>query len=85
MKMVMALAIGYFVGAKSGGRDLDQLTQSLKTLCETDEFADVVSAARSQLGSTLRELAAIADGERKMPDATTGDLVAKVRHLVGHE
>jgi hypothetical protein len=84
MNVFLALAVGYVVGAKTGGKDLDRLSKSLKALCETDEFADVVVAARSQLGSTLRELASVVDGERKMPE-TTGDLVAKVRHIVGHD
>ena len=84
MKLLAALAVGYFVGARTGGRDLEQLSQSLKALCETDEFSDVVAAARSQLGTTLRELAAIADGDRPLPEVN-GDLVAKVRHLVGHD
>ena len=44
MKIVLALAVGYVVGAKTGGKDLDQLGGSLKALCETDEFADVVAA-----------------------------------------
>lgn len=84
MRIVVALAVGYLVGARTGGKDLDQLSESLKALCETDEFADVMSAARSQMGSTLRELAAIVDGDRKLPEVN-GDLVAKVRHLVGHD
>jgi hypothetical protein len=84
MNVFVALAVGYVVGAKTGGKDLDRLSRSLKALCETDEFADVVIAARSQLGSTLRELASVVDGEHRLPD-TTGDLVAKVRHIVGHD
>jgi hypothetical protein len=84
MNVLMALAVGYVVGAKTGGKDLDRLSRSLKALCETDEFADVVIAARSQLGSTLRELASVVDGEHQRPEAT-GDLVAKVRHIVGHD
>jgi hypothetical protein len=84
VKIALALAIGYLIGAKSGAKDLDRLTESLKALCETDEFADVVAAARSQVGTTLRELAGVIDGGRELPEAG-GDLVAKVRHLVGHE
>lgn len=84
MKILTALAVGYFVGAKTGGKDLDQLTQSLKALCETDEFADVVAAARSQVGRTLREIASVVDGDRAMPEIN-GDLVAKVRNLVGQD
>ncbi len=85
MNVFLAMAVGYVVGAKTGGKDLDQLGRSLKSLCETDEFADVVSAARTQIGTTLRELAGIVDGEHQAPDAAGGDLVAKVRHLVGQE
>ena len=62
--LVSALAVGYLVGAKTGGKDLDQLSRSLKALCETDEFADVIAAARAQVGSTLRELASVIAGER---------------------
>ena len=84
MKMLLALAVGYVIGAKTGGKDLDQLSRSLKALCETDEFADVVAAARAQVGSTLRELAAIADGGQPAT-VPGGDLVARVRNLVGRE
>ena len=84
MNILIPLAVGYVVGAKTGGKDLDQLGRSLKALCDTDEFADVVSAARVQMATTLRELASIVDGKRPS-DATAGDLVARVRHLVGHE
>jgi hypothetical protein len=78
----VVLAAGYVVGVKTRGEDLDRLTQSLKTLCQTEEFADVLSAARIQLGSTLRELASVVDGQRDLPEAGD-DIVAKVRHLVG--
>jgi len=59
------------------------LGQSLKALSETDEFDEVVSAARAHVGSTLRELASIVDGERALPDLG-GDLVSRVKNLVGH-
>jgi hypothetical protein len=93
MNVVLALAIGYVVGAKSGGKELDQLGRSLKALCETEEFSDVIGAARAQLGSTLRELASMVDGERRVPDVSGearaadagGDLVARVRNLVGRD
>jgi hypothetical protein len=84
MKMLLPLAVGYLIGAKTGGKDLEQLSRSLKALCETDEFGDVVTAARAQVASTLRELASIADGGQPA-SVPTGDLVARVRNLVGRE
>jgi hypothetical protein len=84
MKPLAALAVGYFLGARSGGKDLDQLARSLEALCGTDEFADVVTAARSQLGSGLRELAAFVEGNQRESDRG-GDIVTKVRNLVGRD
>jgi hypothetical protein len=84
VNILIALAVGYLVGAKTGGKDLDQLTRSLKALCETDEFADVMTAARAQVAATLRELASIVDGGQAAT-VPTGDLVARVRQMVGRE
>jgi hypothetical protein len=84
MNILVALAVGYVVGAKTGGKDLDQVGRSLKALCETDEFSDVVAAGRTQVATTLRELAAIVDGGR-LPPVTSGDLLTRVKQLVGHD
>jgi hypothetical protein len=81
MSVFAALAVGYVMGAKTGGKDLDRLGRSLQALCQTDEFAEVVSATRAQMAGTLRELAAIVDGGHPVPPP--GDLVARVRSLVG--
>jgi len=82
VKLLAALAAGYLIGAKTGGKDLDQLGRSLKALSATDEFGEVVVAARAHVSSTLREIASIIDGEHPMPEVG-GDLVARVRSLVG--
>jgi hypothetical protein len=84
MNAFLALIVGYVMGAKSGRKELDQLSRSLKALCETDEFSDVVSAARAHVGSSLRQLASVVDGEHRVPEAG-GDLVARVRNLVGRD
>lgn len=83
MKVLLALAVGYVAGSKSAGREIEQLAESLKALCGTDEFADVVTTARSQLASSLRGLAEAVDVQHLVPEAG-GDLVARVRNLVGH-
>ncbi len=80
----LVFVAGYVLGAKTGSKDLDQLSQSIKSLFETDEFGDVVVAARAHVGTTLREIASILDGQR-VATAADGDLVAQVRHLVGHD
>ena len=62
MGVFVALAVGYVVGARAGSKDLDQVGKALKALSASDEFADVVSAVRSHLGHTLRELAGMIEG-----------------------
>ena len=80
MGVFVALAVGYVVGARAGSKDLDQVGKALKSLSASDEFADVVSAVRSHLGHTLRELAGD-DRGRPRQQIETGDLVERVRHL----
>jgi len=80
--VLMALMVGYVIGAKTGGKELDELGRSVTALLGTDEFAEVVESGRAQVGSTLRQLASMVEGEHAMGEVG-GDLVAKVRSLVG--
>jgi hypothetical protein len=82
VNLLAALAIGYVAGAKTGGKNLDELNRSLKALRQTDEFAEVISAARGQVAAALRTTASLVEGQPARPGAT-GDLVARVRYLVG--
>jgi hypothetical protein len=85
MGKLAALAVGYVIGARSGGKDLDQLLGSLRALRETEEFADVVSAVRSQVGHTLRGLATMVDGAptERRAQHEPADLVDRVRSIFG--
>jgi hypothetical protein len=82
MSLLAALAIGYVAGAKTGGKNFEELTRSLRALKQTDEFAEVISAARAEVAAMLRRTASLVDREPARPTAT-GDLVARVRYLVG--
>jgi hypothetical protein len=84
VKALAAIAIGYIVGAKSGAKDLDRLSRSLHALFDTDEFSDVIGVARAQVGTGLREIAALIDGQHPVPEGAA-DIVAKVRNLVEHK
>jgi hypothetical protein len=83
MGVFVALAVGYVVGARTGSKDLDQVTRALKALSASEEFADVVSAVRSHVGHTLRELAGMIEGAPDEPNAN--DLVDRVRHLFARD
>jgi hypothetical protein len=81
--LILALAVGYVIGAKAGSKEIDQLGRSVTALLSTDEFVDVVTSARSHMSSTLRELAAMVDGEDHRAQDTGTDVLAQVRNLVG--
>ena len=80
MRWLVALAVGYVVGARAGSKDLEQITQALRAIRESEEFDDLTAAVRAHLGHTLRELAAMVEGASDRVDAL--DLVDQVRHLV---
>jgi|HubBroStandDraft_5_1064220.scaffolds.fasta_scaffold1959484_1 hypothetical protein len=83
--LILALAVGYVIGAKAGSKEIDQLGRSVTALLSTDEFVDVVTSARSHMSSTLRELAAMVDGEHHRTQDAGTDVLAQVRNLVGSD
>jgi hypothetical protein len=86
MGAVVALVVGYVVGARAGSKDLDQVTRALRAVRQSEEFADLVSAARTHAAHTLRELATIVGGEAERTDDAgnaSGDVVERVRHIFG--
>ena len=82
MRIVLGLAVGYVVGAKTGSKDFDQVVKSLRALRESDEFADLMAAVRAHVGHTLREVANALDGS-STPEEEGDDLVDRVRQLFG--
>ncbi len=90
--VLLALAVGYVIGAKAGSKEIDQLSRSVTALLSTDEFVDVMTSARSQVSSTLHQLASMVDGGVSSTSSnghrfngTAGDVVAQVRNLVGSD
>jgi hypothetical protein len=80
MKMFLALAAGYLLGASAGSRDFEQLLDSVRAIRDSEEFSDFLAALRSHASHTLRELADML--ERVGPEsASSTDLVERVRQL----
>jgi hypothetical protein len=85
MGPIVALAVGYVVGARSGGKSLDDLLRAARAVRQSDEFTDLVSAARVHLAHTMREMATIVEHgvTPGATDDTGGDLIERVSQLVG--
>jgi hypothetical protein len=87
MGVVLAFAAGYFLGAKAGREELDEVLEALQAIRRSEEFNDLVRALRSHAASALREVAALLDrADVDAPDlsaVSTQDLVERVKALVG--
>ena len=88
MKLLAVLAVGYVLGARTAGEELDDVWRSLRAIRDSDELRDLMSSLRSHASHTLRELAAMVDRDSLDPDSDSGselahDLVERVRHLAG--
>jgi hypothetical protein len=84
MAMFVVFALGYFIGARNGKKEFDDLARSLTALRQSEEFADLVMAARSHISHTLHELAVMVDGGDSPADGDQ-DLVAHVKSLFGDD
>jgi hypothetical protein len=47
MKMILALAAGYVLGASAGSRDFEELLDSVRAIRDSEEFNDFLAALRS--------------------------------------
>lgn len=84
MGMLIAFAAGFVVGARTGKKEFEDLTTSLRALRDSQEFADVVAAARAHMSQALRELASVLDGAASATGESE-DVVTRVKVLFGRE
>jgi hypothetical protein len=84
MGMIVAFAAGWVMGARAGSEDYSDVVQSLRAIRESEEFHQLLSALRVHAGQTLRRMADVLDsaGVSELGD---GDIVARVRYIVGRE
>jgi hypothetical protein len=83
MEILMAFAVGYFIGARAGNEGFEDVVSSFQAVRESDEFKGLVDALRSHVSHTLLQLSSIVGGDAKLPVKSVTDVVTRVRHLVG--
>jgi hypothetical protein len=83
MGVVLAMAVGYVLGARAGRGELDDVNASLRAVWNSDEFADLVAALRNQTAHVLREAASMVEATPRTDDdgLARGDLVEQVRSM----
>lgn len=79
MGILLAFFVGWAAGAKAGHKGFAEVVDAAKTVRDSEEFASLVSIARSHLSASLSELGKLTSGEASMPD--TRDLLARVQRM----
>jgi hypothetical protein len=81
MGIVLAFAVGYFVGANAGQEGYRDVIDALHAVRDSDEFHALVAAVRSHASASFKQLSAlIDDGDGEGP--TPGRLLDRVRDLM---
>jgi hypothetical protein len=88
MGLLLVFAAGYVMGARAGSESLDEVVDAVQAIRESDEFHDLVKALRTHAAHSLQGLASMVENGRGTSDTpgtttTTGDLVDRVRLIVG--
>jgi hypothetical protein len=80
MQILLSFLIGYFVGAKAGSSQFDEVVESARAVAESEEFHSLLLSLRAHAAATLHSLGDLLD---ETPDANTGDsVVARVRRMM---
>jgi hypothetical protein len=80
MQILLSFLIGYFVGAKAGGEQFDEVVESARAVAESDELRSLLQSLRAHAAATLHSLGDLLD---EAPEANTGDnVVARVRRMM---
>ena len=70
MQILLSFLIGYFVGAKAGEKQFDEVVESARAVAESEEFHSLLLSLRAHASATLHALRAI-DWKRRPGRAPT--------------
>jgi hypothetical protein len=80
MQILLSFLIGYFVGAKAGSDQFDEVVASARAVADSDEFHSLLQSVRTHAAATLHSLGDLLD---ETPEASTSDgVVARVRRMM---
>lgn len=81
MEALLAFYFGWTMGSRSEPGDLEELTQAIATLKESEEFDAVVMSVRKHMATIIRDVAKVVEaglGDEKV----VPDVVAAIHQLV---
>ena len=80
MQILLSFLIGYFVGAKAGEKQFDEVVESARAVAESEEFHSLLMSLRAHASAALH---ALGDLLEEAPRSGTNDsVVARVRRMM---
>jgi len=70
MQILLSFLIGYFVGAKAGAEQFDEVVASARAVAESDEFHSLLQSLRAHAAATLHSLGISSTRPRRPSRAT---------------
>ena len=81
MQILLSFFIGYFLGAKAGGNQFDEVVASARAVTESEEFHDLLLSLRAHAAATMHSLGDLLEAPRSSTDAN-GGVVDRVRRMM---
>jgi hypothetical protein len=80
MQILLSFFIGYFVGAKAGEKQFDEVVESARAVAESEEFHSLIMSLRAHAAAAMH---ALGDLLEESPRSGSNDsVVARVRRMM---
>jgi hypothetical protein len=81
MQILLSFFIGYFVGAKAGADQFDEVVESARAVAESEEFHSLLLTLRTHAAATLHSLGDLLERPPET-DSDSVSVVARVRRMM---
>jgi hypothetical protein len=84
MQILLSFFIGYFVGAKAGSSQFDEVVESARAVAESEEFRGLLLSLRTHAASTLHALGDLVEASPSdgTDDNDDNGVVDRVRRMM---
>jgi hypothetical protein len=69
MGLLVAFGVGFLIGAQGGREGFDDVVTAAREVRNSEEFADLVMAARGHISESLQELGRRINGDAREPQS----------------
>jgi hypothetical protein len=82
MQILLSFFIGYFVGAKAGASQFDEVVESARAVAESEEFHSLLLTLRTHAAATLHSLGDLLERAPEAEGEGGDSVVARVQRMM---